>query len=139
MPLYYHFFKERNRRTTAIPKYSTMSNTSVWDTSRPDNSPPDSETSAMWLYRIFVPLILLIGLPSNTLAFITARQPQIRHLPTCIYLAYLAVVDNGVLLLRGGRLLTISIFGEAYDDVLGCLTNVFMQLSAWLGLFHFLL
>ena len=72
-----------------------------------------------------------------TLAFFTVRQPQIRHLPTCVYLAYLAVVDNGVLLLRGGRLLTISIFGEAYDDVLGCLTfpfltNVLMQISAWL-------
>jgi uncharacterized protein YybS (DUF2232 family) len=42
-------------------------------------------------------LVILFGLPGNTMAFLVATKPSNRHLSTCTYMAGLALADSFVL------------------------------------------
>ena len=63
------------------------------------------EATSLWTYkaglllqRYCLPVIILFGLVGNTLSLLVMLQPQNRKISCCVYMAGLAVSDNGALL-----------------------------------------
>ena len=63
-----------------------------------DADPTQFEAFVNWMDRCFVPSLLIVGLVGNTLSFIVFLSRRLRRFSCSVYLAALAVSDNGLLL-----------------------------------------
>ena len=71
------------------------------------------------IQRYGAPIIIILGLIGNTLSFLIMIQRGNRGLSTCIYLAALAVTDNGSLLTLGYLWVVTEFYPTSWTDA-GC-------------------
>ena len=80
---------------------------------------------AFKIQRYGEPIIIILGLIGNTLSFLIMIQKGNRRLSTCIYLAALAVTDNGSLLTLGYLWLVTEFYPTSWTEF-GCILWVYV-------------
>ncbi len=94
---------------------------------------------SMKLIQYGFPILILIGLAGNSVSFILLVSRRLRNTSAYVYLAGLAVADNGVLLLSAFKTWIRAVFkwellhvSNAGCKIIMCLFLVSLHLSAWL-------
>ncbi|KAI0229879.1 hypothetical protein LSAT2_019712 [Lamellibrachia satsuma] len=100
-----------------------------------DGEPTQFEAFVNWMDRCFVPTLLLVGLVGNSLSFIVFMSRRLRRFSCSVYLAALAVSDNGLLLCVfvswAPRIGLDLLQRPGWCEAFVYLTYVFSFLSVW--------
>ncbi len=75
----------------------------------------------------YLPFVILLGLVGNTLSFLVMTQRQNRHISCCVYMAGLAISDNGMLIIAFSLWIITEWVGRFVHPILCCLPAWLMQ------------